>query len=145
MTGLVYDVVRHGIRYVLRRFDHSLRFCPRSSAFSSLRSFRNGTSEALSSVVSNGGLLNKIAVEPEIFPIAAIAANVSSANRLTTFPIIVVLTAVLTHDPIHVALVPVVLIALVARGCRVWTGPLALFVFFRDLSHLWGVISFVFG
>jgi ABC-type polysaccharide/polyol phosphate export permease len=105
--------------------------------------FSQGTSEALSSVVSNGGLLNKIAVEPEIFPIAAIAANVFQ-QTITTFPIIVVLTAVLTHDPIHVALVPVVLIALVALVAGFGLALSALFVFFRDLSHLWGVISFVF-
>ena len=90
--------------------------------------FSQGTSEALSSVVSNGGLLNKIAVEPEIFPIAAIAANVFQ-QTITTFPIIVVLTAVLTHDPIHVALVPVVLIALVALVAGFGLALSALFVF----------------
>jgi len=105
--------------------------------------FSQGTSEALSSVVSNGGLLNKIAVEPRSFQ-SLRSRQTFFQQTITTFPIIVVLTAVLTHDPIHVALVPVVLIALVALVAGFGLALSALFVFFRDLSHLWGVISFVF-
>jgi lipopolysaccharide transport system permease protein len=105
--------------------------------------FSQGTSEALVSVVTNGGLLNKIAVDPETFPIAAIAANVFQQS-ITTFPIIIILTAVITHDPIRVVLVPVILAALVALVAGFGLALAALYVFFRDLSHLWAVISFIF-
>lgn len=105
--------------------------------------FSQSTAEALVSVVSNGGLLNKIAVDPETFPIAAIAANVFQ-QAITTLPILMILAAVLTHDPLRVLLVPVVLLALVALAAGFGLALSALFVFFRDLSHLWAVISFIF-
>ncbi len=105
--------------------------------------FSQATSEALVSVVSNGSLLNKISVDPETFPIAAIAAN-AFQQAITTFPIIMVLAAVITRDPVRVALVPVVLVALTAMVAGFGLALAALFVFFRDLSHLWGVISFIF-
>jgi len=104
--------------------------------------FSQGTAEALGSVVSNGGLLNKIAVDPETFPIAAVAAN-AFQHAITTFPVIVVLTAVTTHDPLRVVLAPLVLLALVALVAGFGLALSALFVFFRDLAHLWGVVSFV--
>jgi lipopolysaccharide transport system permease protein len=105
--------------------------------------FSQSTAEALASVVSNGGLLNKIAVDPETFPVASIAAN-AFQHAITTFPLIVILSAVVTHDPLRIVLVPVVLAALVALVAGFGLALAALFVFFRDLSHLWGVISFVF-
>jgi lipopolysaccharide transport system permease protein len=105
--------------------------------------FSQGTSESLVAVVSNGGLLNKIAIDPETFPIASIAAN-TFQQAITTFPIIIVIAAVITHDPIRVLLAPIVLAAIVALVTGFGLALSALFVFFRDLSYLWGVISFVF-
>ncbi len=105
--------------------------------------FSQGTTEALIAVVANGGLLNKIAVDPETFPIAAIAANVFQQS-ITTFPTIIILTAVITRDPVRVALVPVVLAALVALVAGFGLALAAMYVFFRDLSHLWAVVSFIF-
>jgi lipopolysaccharide transport system permease protein len=105
--------------------------------------FSQTTAEALIGVVSNGGLLNKIAVDPETFPVAAITAN-TFQHAITTFPIIVILTAALTHDPLRVVLAPIVLAALVALVAGFGLALSACYVFFRDLSHLWGVLSFVF-
>lgn len=105
--------------------------------------FSQATADSLVSVVSNGGLLNKISVDPETFPVASIAAN-AFQQAITTFPIIIVLTAVITRDPLRVALAPIVLIALVALVAGFGLALSAFFVFFRDLSHLWGVISFIF-
>ena len=105
--------------------------------------FSQATSEALVSVVANGGLLNKLAVDPEVFPVAAIAANVFQ-QLVTTFPIIIVLAAVITHDPVRVMLTPIVLAAFVALVTGFGLALSAFFVFFRDLSHLWAVVSFIF-
>ena len=91
--------------------------------------FSQATTEALSSVVANGGLLNKIAIDAETFPIAAIAAN-SYQQILTTFPMIIVLTAVITHDPVRIALAPVVLAAIIALVGGFGVGLAALYVFF---------------
>ena len=105
--------------------------------------FSQGTAEALASVVANGGLLNKIAIDPETFPIAAIAANVFQQS-MTTFPLVILLTAVITRDPLRVAFVPIVLAAVVALVAGFGLALAALYVFSRDLSHLWAVLSFVF-
>jgi lipopolysaccharide transport system permease protein len=104
--------------------------------------FSQSTAEALASVVGNGGLLNKIELDPEIFPVAAIVANVSQ-QVVTTFPIIIVLATVLTHDPVRLLLVPLVLAALVAMCTGFGLALSALYVFFRDLAYLWGVFAFV--
>jgi lipopolysaccharide transport system permease protein len=104
--------------------------------------FSQATTEALGTVVANGGLLNKIALDSETFPVAAIAAN-AFQHLVTTFPIILVLSAVLTHDPIRVLLVPVVLVGVVALCAGVGLVLAALYVFFRDLAYLWGVFAFV--
>jgi len=105
--------------------------------------FSQATTEALVSVVSNGGLINKIAVDPETFPVAAIAAN-TFQQSITTFPAIIVLSAAFTHDPLRVVLTPIILAALVALVTGFGLALAALFVFFRDFAQLWGVISFIF-
>lgn len=104
--------------------------------------FLQATGEALVAVVANGGLLNKIAIDPEIFPIAAIAANVFQ-QMVTTFPVIVVLSAVLAHDPVRLALVPVVFTGIVALTAGFGLVLSTLYVFFRDLSYVWGIVGFV--
>ncbi len=105
--------------------------------------FLQATGEALGAVVANGGLLNKIAIDPEIFPIAAIAAN-TFQQSITAFPVILVLSAFLTHDPVRVLLVPVVLAGIVALVAGFGLVLATLYVFFRDLSYLWGIVGFVF-
>ena len=104
--------------------------------------FLQGTGEALTAVVANGGLLNKVAIDPEIFPIAAIAANVYQ-QLVTAFPVILLLSAVLTHDPIRVLLVPIVLAGVVVLVAGFGLALATLYVFFRDLMYLWGIIGFV--
>ena len=98
--------------------------------------FLQATGEAIVTVVANGGLLNKIAL-------AAIMAN-AFQQLVTTFPVILVLAAVVTHDPLRVVLVPFVLAAVVALCAGFGIALSALYVFFRDLSYLWGIIGFIF-
>lgn len=105
--------------------------------------FLQATGEALVAVVGNGGLLNKIAIDPEIFPIAAIMANVLQ-QAITTFPAVLILSAVWTHDPMRVLLAPLVLAGIVALVTGFGLVLATLYVFFRDLSYLWGIIGFVF-
>lgn len=105
--------------------------------------FSQATAEALASVVTNGGLLNKIAIDSETFPIASIAAN-TFQQSITTFPLIIILTAIVTHDPLRVILAPILLAALIALVAGFGLALAALYVFFRDLANLWQVISFIF-
>ncbi len=104
--------------------------------------FMNSTSEALPSVVANGSLLNKIALPPEIFPLAAVASNVFQQG-VTSFPIVFVISLVITHDPLRAVLVPVVLASVVLLVTGVSLALSTLFVFFRDLPHLWEIAGFI--
>jgi ABC-type polysaccharide/polyol phosphate export permease len=104
--------------------------------------FLSATTEALASVVGNGNLLNKIALPTAVFPLASVAAN-AFQQAVTTFPILLVLSAVVTHDALRVVLVPVVLLSLVALTTGFGLALAALYVFFRDLPHLWAIAGFV--
>jgi ABC-type polysaccharide/polyol phosphate export permease len=104
--------------------------------------FMNATGESLSSVVLYGSLLNKIAVPPVIFPLSTIAANVFQQS-VTTFPIVFVLSIVLTHDPVRAMLVPVVLVSTVMLTTGFALALSALYVFFRDLPYLWQIVGFI--
>jgi ABC-type polysaccharide/polyol phosphate export permease len=105
--------------------------------------FLQATNEALVSVVANGGLLNKIAIRPETFPLASIAAN-AFQQCVTTFPVLLIIAVTVTHDPVRVALAPVMLLAVVALTTGFGLTLAALFVFFRDLANVWGLIGFMF-
>ena len=104
--------------------------------------FLNATSEALTSVVANGPLLNKIPIQPIVFPLSAVAANLFQ-QLITAFPIVLILSLVLSHDPLRALLVPLVLfsILLLSTGFGLALG--ALYVFYRDLPHLWQIIGFM--
>jgi homopolymeric O-antigen transport system permease protein len=104
--------------------------------------FMNATSEALGSVVVNGSLLNKIALPPIIFPLAAIVANLFQ-HGVTTFPIVFAISIAVTHDPVRVVLVPVVLVSVVLLTSGISLALATLFVFFRDLPHLWAITGFI--
>jgi len=104
--------------------------------------FQQATTEALSSVVANGGLLNKIELAPETFPLAAIGAHVFQ-QAITTFPLLMLVSALVTRDPLRVLLVPVVLAAVVLLVVAFGVALSAVFVFFRDAGNLWGIIGFV--
>jgi ABC-type polysaccharide/polyol phosphate export permease len=104
--------------------------------------FLGGTSEALASVVGNGTLLNKIAVPPAVFPMAAVASNVFQ-QAVTTFPLLFVMSIFVTHDALRAVLVPVVLLGLVLLTTGFGLALSAVYVFFRDLPHLWAIAGFV--
>lgn len=104
--------------------------------------FVTATSEALGSVVGNGSLLNKIALSPAVFPLSSIAANLFQ-QLVTTVPVLVVISLVVTHNPLRVLLLPVVLIGITLLTAGFALALSALYVFFRDLAHLWGIIGFM--
>jgi lipopolysaccharide transport system permease protein len=104
--------------------------------------FLNATGEALTTIVANGPLLNKIALPPVMFPAAAVASNLFQ-HAVTTFPIVFAISVVVTRDPLRIALVPVVLLAAVMLTTGFSLALSALFVFFRDLPHLWVIVGFI--
>jgi lipopolysaccharide transport system permease protein len=104
--------------------------------------FVNATNEALTSIVLSGGLLNKIALPPITFPLASVAAN-AFQQGVTTFPIVLIISIAVTHDPLRVLLVPVVLASVVMLVTGFSLILATLYVFFRDLPHLWAISGFI--
>jgi ABC-2 type transport system permease protein/lipopolysaccharide transport system permease protein len=104
--------------------------------------FTQATSEALGSVVYNGGLLNKIALDPETFPIASVAAN-AFQQAITTFPLMVLLSIVISHDPIRIVLTPIALLAFIGLVTGLALALSSAFVFFRDTVNIWAVAGFL--
>lgn len=104
--------------------------------------FLQATAESLLSVVSNASLLNKIAVPREVFPLATIASN-AFQQCVTTFPALLLISIVLGHDPLRIVLLPFVLASVLAVSAGFGLALAALFVFFRDLPHLWTIVGFV--
>ena len=128
----------------LQYFDHSLvRYLVYVFVgLSVVTFFLNATSDALLTVVANGALLNKIALPPAVFPLSSVAANLFQ-QLCTTFPVVLIISIVVTHDPVRVLLVPVVLAGMALLTTGFALALAALYVFFRDLSYIWGVGSFM--
>jgi lipopolysaccharide transport system permease protein len=142
LMTLMYTVV-FGAAF-LQYFDHSIvRYLVYVFVgLSVVTFFLNATSDALLTVVTNGALLNKIALPPAVFPLASVAANLFQ-QLCTTFPVVFIISIVVTHDPVRVVLVPVVLAGFVLLATGFALALAALYVFFRDLSYIWGVGSFM--
>ncbi len=104
--------------------------------------FSQTTSQALTSIVVNGALLNKVRMPYSIFPISTVAAN-AFQFFVGTFPLLCIVTAVETHNPVNVLalLFPVLALILVATGFSLMTS--GLYVYFRDLPYLYEMVLFV--
>ena len=104
--------------------------------------FSSSTAQALASVVENGGIVNKIRLPLFIFPLATIGANVFQL-LMGAFPLLVVITLILSQNPINVAalLLPIIGLILVCTGVGMLMS--ALYVFFRDLSYFYELLTFL--
>jgi ABC-type polysaccharide/polyol phosphate export permease len=104
--------------------------------------FISGTSQALTSIVQNAGLLNKIRVPFEAFPLSTIAAY-GFQQAVGTLPIIVVLALVLNHNPLHVLalIVPLAGLTMFAVGVALLVSGAE--VYFRDVPHLYDLATFL--
>lgn len=103
--------------------------------------FAIATSQALTSVVSNDALLNKVALPISIFPMSAIGANVFQFV-VGTYPLLAIiafLTSKNLVNPIFLVL-PTLALFLFSTGAALLLA--ALYVFFRDLAHLYTLIVY---
>ncbi len=107
-----------------------------------LNFFSQTTSQALTGIVSNGALLNKLEMPPSVFPVSTIVANLYQFG-VGTFPLLALVTIFQTHSVINVValLVPMVSLVLLTTGFSLLVS--ALFVFFRDLPYLYELVVFV--
>jgi lipopolysaccharide transport system permease protein len=104
--------------------------------------FSASTSQALSSVVGNGALLNKIHLPVSIFPVSMIAGNIFQF-AVGTFPLLAIMTIINSKSLVNVValVLPCLALALVSTGVGFLVS--ALFVFFRDLPYFYELVVFV--
>ena len=104
--------------------------------------FSSSTAQALSSVVENGGMVNKIRLPLFIFPLSSIGANVFQL-LMGAFPLLIVVTLIISKSLINVAalVLPITGLVLVCTGIGMLMS--ALYVFFRDLSYFYELLTFI--
>lgn len=104
--------------------------------------YNSSTTQALSSIVVNGDLLNKIKLPVPVFPLSMIAANIFQFV-VGSLPLLIIVTLIKTHSIVFVLLLllPFMALVLVCTGIGLFLS--ALFVFFRDLGYFYEIATFV--
>lgn len=104
--------------------------------------FSQSSSQALTSVVANGSLVNKIKIPLSVFPISIVVANLFQF-MVGVLPVIVFVTLFISHRPERVLLLfaPAISLLLVTIGASLATS--ALFVYFRDLPYIYELVVFI--
>lgn len=164
MTGL-YTAIFGGV-FAVQYYGSLFRYA--QAAFAGLviiNFFSAATAQALTSVVGNGPLLNKIRLPVSVFPVSVNAANVFQLlvgpmpllaivtvvnvrhhvlSQLTApMPLPGLVAAIATKSLINLAIFPLPLIALTLVCLGVGFLVSALYVFFRDLPYFYELIVFV--
>ena len=99
-----------------------------------------GTTQAMASVIANGGLVKKVWFPREVLVHSTvIAAGVSLLIELGLLCVILLFAGNMVLPWIPVLLVLVVLLALFTIGLSLVLA--ACNVYFRDLTYLWGIVS----
>ncbi len=104
--------------------------------------YNSSTTQALSSIVINGDLLNKIKLPIPVFPLSMIAANIFQFV-VGSLPLLIIVTLIKTHNVVFVfsLLLPFTALVLVCAGVGLFVS--ALFVFFRDLGYFYEIATFI--
>jgi ABC-type polysaccharide/polyol phosphate export permease len=120
------------LRYVLATF----------TGLAVLNIFSNTTSQALPSVVDNGGLLNKVRLPVSVFPLSIVASN-AFQFAVGTLPVLCLIAAFGSRSLLNVLCVvfPALSLLLVTAGFSYIAS--ALYVFFRDLPYMYELVLFV--
>ncbi|NJK34728.1 MAG: ABC transporter permease [Oscillatoriales cyanobacterium SM2_2_1] len=101
--------------------------------------FSGATSQALTSVVHNGGLLNKVKLPMSVFPVAIIVANCFQLV-VGTLPLLAILTLWQTQNPLLVLALLLPLLAMVGVCLGMGLLVSGLYVFFRDLPYFYEIM-----
>lgn len=93
-------------------------------------------------MVDNGAIANKIRLPLFIFPLSTIGANIFQLI-VGAFPILVGVTLIISHSVINTLALclPLVALTLVCTGVGLLMS--ALYVFFRDLSYFYELLTFL--
>ncbi len=100
--------------------------------------FNEGTSSAMSSVLSNAPLIKKVYIPKYIFPLERVCfALVNCLFSFIALIIVMICTGAELHPTVLLALYPLLTLFVFTLG--VGLALAAATVFFRDVMHLWGV------
>ncbi|WP_427161642.1 ABC transporter permease [Aliinostoc sp. HNIBRCY26] len=104
--------------------------------------FSSSTSQALSSVVNNGALLNKIRLPVSVFPVSMVVANIFQF-AVGAFPLLAAIALINSKSIVNVLalLFPFLSLVLVSTGIGFFIS--ALYVFFRDLPYFYELVIFI--
>lgn len=104
--------------------------------------FSSSTAQALASVVENGSMVNKIKLPLFIFPLSTIGANIFQLT-MGAFPLLLVVTLLLSKSLINglLLILPLLALFLVCTGIGLLMS--SLYVFFRDLSYFYELLTFL--
>jgi ABC-type polysaccharide/polyol phosphate export permease len=104
--------------------------------------FSASTSQALSSIVANGSLLNKVRLPMGVFPVSLIGANIFQFV-VGPLPLLLFVTLYRSSSLFNALalLLPALAMILVSTGVGFLVS--ALFVFFRDLPYFYELVVFV--
>lgn len=102
--------------------------------------FTESTSMAMHSVMANAGLIKKIYIPKFIFPVSRVTSSFVTMSFSLGAILIVMLV---TRAPFFwtILLVPVPIAFLFLFCCGIGMVLAALSVYFRDITHLWGVVT----
>jgi ABC-type polysaccharide/polyol phosphate export permease len=107
--------------------------------------FNGSTSQALSSIVNNGSLLNKVKLPVSVFPASIIIANTFQLS-IGMLPLLSIVTLALSPQAAsfaNILAIPFPLIALILISSGVGFLISSLYVFFRDLPFLYELVQFL--
>jgi ABC-type polysaccharide/polyol phosphate export permease len=104
--------------------------------------FSAATSQALTSIVNNGPLLNKISLPVGTFPLSMIAANLFQF-AVGAFPLLAIITILNSQSIWNLLALPLPLVSLALVCTGIGFIVSALFVFFRDLPYFYELVVFM--
>lgn len=104
--------------------------------------FNESTTVAMQSVISNSSLIRKVYIPKFIFPISRVVSSfVTMSFSMAAILVVMIFTGVRVTPA--VVLFPVPLMALLLFSMGIGIALSALAVYFRDIVHLYGVLTLV--
>jgi ABC-type polysaccharide/polyol phosphate export permease len=144
MTGL-YAVI-FGAAFKKYYHDSLLEYILAAFTGLAVIHFYNGsTAQALTSIVSNASLLNKVKLPVSVFPVAIMIANTFQL-LVGMFPLLVMVTILMApqwSSLINIIAIPLPLFSLLLISMGIGFLTSSLYVFFRDLPFFYELIQFV--
>jgi ABC-type polysaccharide/polyol phosphate export permease len=107
--------------------------------------YSGSTAQALSSIVGNGSLLNKVKLPVSVFPVSIIIANTFqlSVGMLPLLIIVTIFKSPHLSSFINIIAIPLPFLALLSICMGVGFLTSSLYVFFRDLPFFYELVQFV--